>query len=143
MMQGVDINSLEIIDVNGGDVMHALKASNESYNGFGEAYFSNIDKHAIKAWKRHTKMTLNLIVPVGKIRFVIYDDRVDSDSFGKFQKVILSKDNYQRLTVGPMLWVGFQGLDRENILLNIADIEHNPKEVDKRDVREIKFNWSN
>ena len=33
--------------------------------GFEEAYFSLIDKDAVKAWKRHKTMTLNLVVPLG------------------------------------------------------------------------------
>ena len=42
-----------------------------------------------------------------------------------------------------MVWVGFQGLSSgESILLNLADIEHNPKEVDKKNLEEIKYNWS-
>jgi dTDP-4-dehydrorhamnose 3,5-epimerase len=143
MIKGLTTNPLKIISVNEGDVMHAIKTSSKNYNGFGEAYFSNIDKNAIKCWKRHREMTLNLVVPVGKIRFVIYDDRLDSRSFGKFQEIILSIDNYLRLTICPMLWVGFQGLGEKNMLLNIADIEHSKNEADKRDLHEIDFNWSN
>ena len=85
-------------------------------------------------------MTLNLIVPVGRIRFVLFDDRHNCD--GKFQEVIISKDNYCRLTVPPMIWVGFQGLEcGGSMLLNISDIEHDPNETDSSDVDTIKFNW--
>ena len=41
-----------------------------------------------------------------------------------------------------MIWIGFQGLFSErSLLLNIANIMHNPKEVDKKNIEEIKFNW--
>jgi dTDP-4-dehydrorhamnose 3,5-epimerase len=41
-----------------------------------------------------------------------------------------------------MLWLGFQGVgNEENILLNIADIEHNPNEADRKEIDEIKYNW--
>ena len=40
---------------------------------FGEIYFSNINSLCIKAWKKHKIMTLNLIVPIGKVRFVFHD----------------------------------------------------------------------
>jgi len=40
--------------------------------------------------------------------------------------------------------MGFQGLsDSGSILLNIANIEHNPREVDKKNLEQIEFNWSN
>ena len=89
MIKDVLITKLDVMEAPGGGVMHAMKETSIGYGGFGEAYFSQIDSGAIKAWKRHREMTLNLVVPVGKIRFVIYDDRLDSRSFGKFQEIIL------------------------------------------------------
>ena len=141
-MNELIITPLDIIKVNKGDVMHAMKSDDPGFSGFGEAYFSVVSYNAIKAWKRHHEMTLNLVVPVGKIRFVLFDDRKASNT--QFQEVIISKDNYCRLTVPPMVWIGFQGLsDNGSMLLNIADIEHNPHEVDKKNIEQIEFNWSN
>lgn len=141
-MNELIITPLDIIKVNKGDIMHAMKSHDPGFSGFGEAYFSVVSYNAIKAWKRHHEMTLNLVVPVGKIRFVLFDDRKASNT--QFQEVIISKDNYCRLTVPPMVWIGFQGLsDNGSMLLNIADIEHNPHEVDKKNIEQIEFNWSN
>lgn len=139
MLSDITLTPLKKVKVSGGDVLHAMKSSDFGYNGFGEAYFSVIKNGALKGWKRHNKMSLNLVVPYGKIRFVIYDDR---NSVPLFKDVILSRENYMRLTVPPGLWVGFQGVDEdESILLNIADIEHDPKEVDRKEISEIKFDW--
>tara|TARA_B100000787_G_scaffold167518_1_gene154441 strand:+ start:578 stop:1012 length:435 start_codon:yes stop_codon:yes gene_type:complete len=133
----------KIISTIGGDVLHAIKKSDQGYSGFGEAYFSTIEPNAVKAWKRHREMTLNLLVPVGEVRFVVYDDRLHSSSNGIFQQVILSLDNYKRLTIPPMLWVGFQGVGEERaMLLNIANIQHNPLEMDRKPVADIPYNWN-
>ena len=141
MIKEVVITKLDIIETLGGSVMHAMKASSTGYAGFGEAYFSQVDQGAIKAWKRHKKMTLNLVVPVGEIRFVLFDDREVTNT--QFQEVIISKDNYCRLTVPPMVWMGFQGLSESSaMLLNIADIEHDPDEVDRKEIDKINYNWS-
>jgi len=141
MIKDVVITKLDIIDTLGGSVMHAMKGSSAGYAGFGEAYFSQVDQGAIKAWKQHKRMTLNLVVPVGEIRFVLFDDREVPNS--QFQEVIISKDNYCRLTVPPMVWMGFQGLsDSSAMLLNIADIEHDPDEVNRKEMSEINYNWS-
>jgi dTDP-4-dehydrorhamnose 3,5-epimerase len=141
MIKGVLITKLDVIDAPGGNVMHGMKETSAGYTGFGEAYFSQVDKGAIKAWKRHKEMTLNLIVPVGKIRFVLFNDREVSNT--QFQEVIISKDNYCRLTVPPMIWMGFQDLsDGGSMLLNIANLEHNPHEVDKKNIEQIEFNWN-
>jgi len=122
-------------------VMHAIKKSDAGFNGFGEAYFSNIKYNAVKAWKRHQSMTLNLVVPVGVIKFVIFDDR-DNDQI-KLQEFIVSADNYCRITIPPMVWFGFQGLSEDGaILLNVANIEHDPDEVDRKPTKQINYNWS-
>ena len=141
MIKDVVITKLDIIDTLGGNVMHAMKKSSAGYTGFGEAYFSQVDKGAIKAWKRHKKMTLNLVVPVGEIRFVLFDDREVSNT--QFQEIIISRDNYCRITVPPMVWMGFQGLsDSSAMLLNIANIEHDPNEVDRLVLTDINYDWN-
>ena len=85
-------------------------------------------------------MTLNLIVPIGEVRFILCDDQ---NTVNNFQEVILSDvSNYFRLTVPPMMWFAFQGLDQKgSVVLNIANIEHSPYEVERRELNEIEFNW--
>ncbi len=134
-MDGVILTPLKKILHLDGDIFHAMKASDKSYFGFGEAYFSSVNQHKIKGWKKHTKMTMNLIVAVGKIQFVVYDNE-------SFFDVILSKDNYQRLTVPPGLWVAFKGLSIENTLLNLSNIEHNPNESINSDLNSFHFEWN-
>ena len=141
-IEGVLLTPLKTIDVTGGDVRHAMKKSDPGYNGFGEAYFSIVESGVVKAWKRHKIMTLNLVVCSGKVRFVIYDDRQNLDRNNVFQEVVLSSENYFRLTVPPMVWMGFQGIGgNTNMLLNIVDIEHSSEELDRLSLNEINFNW--
>jgi dTDP-4-dehydrorhamnose 3,5-epimerase len=111
--------------------MHALKSNDKTFTAFGEAYFSTVEKDAVKGWKRHGQMTLNLIVPAGEIFFVLYDAREKSSTKGVLQEIKLSINNYQRLTVPPGIWMAFKGLHSEtNMLLNIASISHDPAEAE-------------
>ena len=138
------LTPLKIIPGDTGDVLHAMKRTDASFCGFGEVYFSTVNKGQVKAWKRHRKMTLNLIVPCGEIKFVLYDGRTESPTYGKVFGVVLSRDNYQRLTVAPMIWSGFVGMGKGlNMLLNIASIPHDPQEVERLDVYNelIQYNW--
>ena len=48
------------------------------FNHFKESYFSTVNGDVIKPWKKHNKMTLNLVVPLGEIKFVLFDDRRES-----------------------------------------------------------------
>ena len=126
-----------------GDILHCMKDCDRGYSGFGEAYISKVKPDQIKGWNRHKKMTLNLVVPVGAVRFVLFDDRSGMASYGWFQQVELSKENFCRLTIPPMIWMGFQGIDDGvNTLLNIANIQHQLDEVDTKEIKEIDFNWS-
>lgn len=142
-IDGVFTTPLKIIESPGGAVMHALKKGDAGFIDFGEVYFSQVKHGAVKAWKRHRRMTLNLVVPVGKVRIVLFDDRQDSPSLGGYQEFILSVDNYNRLTVPPMLWFGFQGLKKGNsTLLNLADLVHDPNEVDNLTTKDLYYDWT-
>ena len=142
MIDGVLLTPQRIISTDGGDVLHAMKRGDVGECGFGEAYFSTVSPRAVKAWKRHRTMTLNLVVPVGEIRFVMYDDRSTAPASGTFQEVLLSTDRYCRLTIPPMVWMGFQGLGAPvNLLLNVANMPHDPNEIDRLDIRAINYEW--
>ena len=87
-------------------------------------------------------MVLNIVVPIGIIRFAMYDGRESSRTFKNIYSVILSQENYSRLTIPAMIWFGFQGMSSgKNMLLNIADIRHDPNESEKMDVKKINFSW--
>ena len=135
-MDGVISTPLKQIVNPKGDIFHAMKKSDNGFDGFGEAYFSTIYKNDIKGWKKHTEMTLNLVVPIGEIEFVIYNDESK-----KFFNTRLSQNKYQRLTIKPNLWVAFRGLEDYNLLLNLASIEHDPGEAKNLDINEIQYEW--
>lgn len=136
--KNIKVTNLNIVKVPGGDVLHILKNYEKNYRGFGEAYFSWIKKKSIKAWKRHKNMTMNLVVPIGRVKFVFFKSDLKYHS----QEIIGDK-YYYRLTVPPGFWFGFQGLTKTNsLLLNIANIPHDPKEVEKKPLNFINFKWS-
>jgi len=133
-MDGVTLTPLKKITHPKGDVFHAIKVSDDGFCGFGEAYFSTVNKFDIKGWKKHSEMTLNLVVVTGEIEFVVCNGN-------DFFNVKLSRDNYQRLTIKPNLWLAFRGVDDENILLNLASIEHNPNESESKGLDYFYYNW--
>lgn len=130
------VTPLKHIPVVGGDVLHAMKCSDPGFVGFGEAYFSQIERGAAKAWKRHLRMTLNLVVPMGVVQFVFVDDE------GATREEVVGLDRYVRLTVPPGIWFGFKGLAAPySLLLNVADIPHDPAEIERKDIGTFVFDW--
>ena len=142
LIEGLLLTPLKRISHPKGEVLHAMKRSQPGFVDFGEAYFSMVLPKNIKGWKRHRNVTLNLVVSVGRIRFVIYDDRAASSTCGQFTDVTLGRENYARLTVPPGVWVAFMGVDdAPSLLLNIADQEHDPDEADNASPESFRFAW--
>ena len=143
MIDGVTLHEEKQITVPKGNIFHAIKSNSEGFCGFGEAYFSQIEHGAIKGWKRHNRYTLNIVVPVGAIRFVIYDDREGSKTYGQFEDIVISvKDNYKRLTIAPGLWMAFQGIGEGiSMLMDVIPEIHAEDEADRKGLEEIKFNF--
>lgn len=132
LISGVILTPLRIIGDERGSVMHVLRDDSDGYGGFGEAYFSTVRPGVVKAWKKHTRMTMNIAVPVGSVTFVLYDDRPSSPTRGMLNSFTLGPADYRRLTVPPGLWNGFRGdAPGESLLINIADIGHDPAEVER------------
>lgn len=130
------VTPLQRIPLAGGDVLHGMKCSDPGFVDFGEAYFSIIEAGAIKAWKRHLRMTLNFVVPVGTVHFVFMDE------YGEIREEVVGVERYVRLTVPPGIWFGFKGMIAPySLLMNVADIPHDPTEIERKGLGEIKFNW--
>ena len=131
----IKIKALKQINVEGGNVLHALKASEEEFYGFEEAYFSTIEINKIKAWKRHLRMTMNLIVPVCVVQFNFY-----SQEKKLLSNTIIGERNYSRITVPPMTWFGFKGLaSSTSYILNISNKFHDPSEVERKPLSFLNF----
>ena len=130
------ITPLKRIQVAGGDVLHGMKCSDPGYFDFGEAYFSIVEVGAIKAWKRHLQMTLNFIIPLGSVFFVFIDQE------GIVREEVVGENRYVRLTVPPGIWFGFKGVgNKANIVLNIANIPHDPNEVERLSLDDFDYIW--
>ena len=134
----VIFQELDKIKVFDGDVLKVLKKSELIFRDFGEAYFSIIKSGSIKGWKLHKRMTCNLVVPIGEVEFIISKDLFS------FNKYTIGVHNYGRLTIPPNYWFAFKGnFHHDSLILNIADIEHNPDEYNKKLLTEVEYDWRN
>jgi dTDP-4-dehydrorhamnose 3,5-epimerase len=145
MIDGVKITPLKQIPDERGKIMHMLKTTDPIFQQFGEIYFSSIYPQAIKGWHIHTKMTLNYAVVFGTIKLVLYDDRENSPTKGELMEIFLGPENYQLVTIPPMVWNGFKGVGTQAaIVANCSDIPHDPDEIKRLDPfsRDIPYDWA-
>lgn len=128
MMPSVLLTPLARMPTPRGDVLHAMKATDPGFAGFGEAYVSIVLPGAVKGWNRHRRMVLNLVVLAGCVRFHLRDDRAAAS----FTLSPDSPEQFARLTVPPGLWLAFVGTAPcPSLVLNLASIAHDPKEADR------------
>ena len=137
ILNKVKIKSLKIIKLPAGNVMHLLKKNEIKNWSFGEAYISKIKYGKVKAWKCHLKMTINISVPHGKVKFVFYSEK---DNI--FKTIEIGEKKYLRISIPPKIWFGFKGISKkESIIISLSNIIHNPQEILRRKKKDIKFNW--
>jgi dTDP-4-dehydrorhamnose 3,5-epimerase-like enzyme len=84
-------------------------------------------------------MTLNIVVPYGRVKFVFYDEKKNF-----FHQIIIGENSYKKITVKPKVWFGFKGIHSpRSLILNCANLRHSKKEILRKKVNAIKYDWSN
>ena len=128
------VSKMNLISNPKGKIIKFLDTSSKDYKGFGEVYFSFINKNNIKAWKINKKATSNLIVPIGKVLIVVYDlnenlvlKRVISSSY----KVLIPKSYIY----------GFMGIGDNNLIVNFLNKKHSKNNAIKIKLSKFNFNW--
>ncbi len=144
-IDGVVITPLKIIKDDRGAVLHMLSINNSDFEKFGECYFSEINPNVIKGWKKHNNQTQNLSVPIGEIKLVIYDPRINSKTYGEFEEIILGREsNYSRVRIPKEVWYGFQCISNKSALIaNCSDLPHDPNDNIILDLENINipYKW--
>ena len=145
LIDGVMVTGLRQIIDERGAVLHHMRNDTPEFTSFGECYFSEMVPGAVKAWKRHREQPQNLAVPIGRVRFVVYDDRGLSPTRGGLQIVELGRpDDYNRLCIPKGLWYGFTCLsDQPALIANCADLPHDPADAEllPEDDPGIPYRW--
>lgn len=146
MIEGVIVKPLKIIPDDRGKILHIMKSTEDEFNAFGEVYCSTVYPGIVKGWHLHKRMTLNYTVLKGKIKFVLYDSREDSPTFGETQVIYIGEENHVRVTVPPLVWNGFMGIGlQEAFIINFTDIPHDPEEIVRMDPHVndlINYSWT-
>lgn len=143
-IDGVIVVPMKRIPDERGSIYHMMRNDDPYFKQFGETYGSWVHSGAIKAWHVHKEMTLNYVVPVGKIKLVVCDLRENSPTKGKIMEIFMGKDNYVRVSVPPGVANGFKGIGSEDsLVINIATHPYTPGEMIRIDPfsKEIGYDW--
>jgi dTDP-4-dehydrorhamnose 3,5-epimerase len=145
-IDGVIITDLKKFSDHRGNVLTMMRSDSKLFDKFGEIYFSTVFCNSIKAWHFHKNAVLNYACIKGRVRLVLFDDRKNSNSKGKYNEYILTPDNYFLITIPSLVWNGFVGLDKEeSIIANCLNLPHDEDEMERREYNDkyLNYNWEN
>jgi len=132
----IKIEKYNVVKNINGIILKILNNKQSNLKFYKDAYFSFVKFNKIKGWKKHTRMTMTLVVPVGKVKFVFYDEN-------KFRSIIIGDNRFYKIIVPPNIWFAFKGISKsKNVIFNLANVKHNDKEVVRKKNNEIKYNWN-
>ena len=121
-----NLSKSKIIKIKKGNIRKLISKKDNFFNGFEEAYISNIKFQEIKAWKIHKKIDCNLFILEGRIKFVI----ANFDKKLTFKEFILNPKGNNHLFIRHGTIFGFQGVgEHNNSILNISNFLHTENEV--------------
>tara|TARA_B100001113_G_scaffold314482_1_gene280115 strand:- start:319 stop:786 length:468 start_codon:yes stop_codon:yes gene_type:complete len=143
-IEGVKCNSITKVSDPRGDLFHVVKET-ELLRNIKEIYCSSIYRNEIKAWKKHLKMTQYLVVPVGTVKFILYDDRENSSTYKRIDELIIGEQQYSRLIIPPNIWYGFQSKSMyTSLIINTPDLAYDPNETERLplDQTHIPYRWT-
>ena len=142
MIDGIKVTPLKQIVDERGKIMHMMRNDSKIFEKFGEIYFSTVNPGFVKAWHLHKENTLNYVCIKGKVKLVLFDDRKDTSTKGKYQELMLSPEDYFLVTIPPYIWNGFKGLSNsDSIIANCMTMPHNEKEMLRKDPLDKSFTY--
>jgi dTDP-4-dehydrorhamnose 3,5-epimerase len=121
-----------------------LRRTDAHFREFGEIYFSTVYYGAVKAWHRHSEMTLNYACVHGRIKLGLYDERSGSPTAGTLMEVYLGPDAYALVVIPPGVWNGFKGMSEPlAIVANCCTHPHDPARSTRLDPHDnhIPYAW--
>tara|TARA_B100000035_G_C21022700_1_gene564747 strand:+ start:459 stop:869 length:411 start_codon:yes stop_codon:yes gene_type:complete len=117
-----------------GDIIKIISKMNFN-KSFKELYITSINYGDIKAWKKHKKTNLYLMILNGKIKLVTkFKNETACKIFNKNLKILIK---IEKNTI-----FGFKGLSKykSNILV-ISDLYHNKSEVNNFSLNQFNYKW--
>tara|TARA_Y100001970_G_C14251673_1_gene872323 strand:- start:4596 stop:5048 length:453 start_codon:yes stop_codon:yes gene_type:complete len=145
LIHDVQLVELKEIPEKKGSVLHMLRNDEQDFVKFGECYFSEVNVNSIKGWKKHLLQTQNISVPIGMVKFVLFDSREDSPTYKNILEISLGRpDSYFRINIPPMIWYSFKCISKvKSLIVNCSDLPHDQDENQTLPLAspEIPYNW--
>ncbi|RMF97415.1 MAG: dTDP-4-dehydrorhamnose 3,5-epimerase [Candidatus Schekmanbacteria bacterium] len=146
MIEGVKTKKLRVIPDERGRLMEMLRADDEIFIKFGQAYLTTAYPGVVKGWHYHKKQYDNFIVVKGMMKVVLYDRREDSPTYKEINEFFMGEHNPMLLQIPPLVLHGFKCIsENEALVVNLPTELYNYESPDEYrvspDSSEIPYNW--
>lgn len=146
LIEGVQSKNLEVFADQRGRLMELVRADEDIFAGFGQVYMTTTLPGVIKAWHLHRKQTDMVACILGMIRLVIYDDRPNSPTCGRFNQFFMGTHAPMVVRVPPGLYHGWQCISvEEAVIINTVTHPYNTANPDEERLDphncHIVFDW--
>lgn len=113
MIDGVNVKHLKVNCDERGNLFEVLRADDELFIKFGQAYVTSSYPGVIKAWHMHKNQTDQMCVIIGRVKFVLYDARENSSTYGEINELFFGDQNRMLVQIPPGVYHGFKNIGIE------------------------------
>jgi len=147
MIDGVKTKELSVHCDERGNLFEVLRADEPLFKQFGQVYVTTAYPGVVKAWHMHKKQTDQMCVVKGRAKFVLYDGREDSPTYGEINEFFAGDFHRLLVQIPPGVYHGFKNIGTDECyVMNVPTHTYNPAEpdefrVDPHDAK-IPYDWS-
>jgi dTDP-4-dehydrorhamnose 3,5-epimerase len=147
MIDGVKVKKLKVIPDERGRVCEILRADDDVFRKFGQAYVTTGFPGVVKAWHSHKLQTDYLTCVSGMMKLVLYDARKDSPTRGEVSEFFVGVHNPLLVVIPPGVMHGFKTIsETEAVVINFPTECYNPAAPDEYRVeahsKDIPYDWA-
>jgi len=103
----------------------------------------NEERGIIRGFHKHLSTRYSFFAAHGSAKFVLVDDRPESDSYGVMNEFILSRLNKALLIVPSGVFNGWMSLTRDTLIVGMTSIPYNRDNPDDARIppTSFEYNW--
>lgn len=142
MINEVQFIPLEVHVDERGDLTEIIRYSQGFLSSIAQLNLINDPvRGTIKAWHKHFEMWEVFFCSQGKVKFGLYDDRENSDTYKKTDTFVFGERNPSILVVPPGVYHGHLALEDDTQLIAICSHEYNRENPDEERVPYNYFDY--
>jgi len=132
MIEGVIVKPLKRISNEKGGLLEIQRKDDKEYIDFAQCYATKTFSGVIKAWYKHRLQVDQLVVISGMLQLVLYDDRLESDTFHNIMEITFGDETPKLVQIPTGIWHGFKAIGSSStFILHINSRMYAPDDLDE------------